>query len=283
MNLFQFVLTFALLVISRVITFPIEDQSNSTEQLFATDQDIVECNATRTGSTSQCACSVINRTFVLCCEPANSTNLCLDDEQADNFDAIQSVSIIYSPMTSLVITQDIWTRIGVKDISSLRQFRVSNTSLTELQVCKNKIISDIPSPDKIRSQQIRRLKRFVTSRKQDDSGNKLLTNENASNEIGRYSRVKSEELYFCEDFVRLNRFDVNGNQMRHLHSMNMPNLDRLFIGGKTLNWSAEIRSPNLNFIFGPNIRSGVANLLGWPDKILNKKSRRIKGILANRC
>ena len=232
MNLFQFALTFALLEISRVITFPIEDQSNSTEQLFTTDQDILECNATRTGLYSQCACSVINRTFVLCCEPANSTNLCIDNEEADNFDAILSVSIIYSPMTSLVITQDIWTRMGVKDISKLKQFRVSNTSLTELQVCKNKIVSDIPSPDNIRSEQIRRLKRFVSSQKQDDSANKLLTNQNFSNEIEKYSRVENEELYFCEDFARLNRFDVNGNQMRHLHNMNMPNLGRLFIGGK---------------------------------------------------
>ncbi len=178
---------------------------------------------------SQCACTVVNGTSVLCCNPTNSSNLCID--QADIFEPISSVSIIFTAMTKLSLTEDVWPRLGVKDISQLIHLRIGNSSIEKLNICQNRFDPVIVGSVQIPSDSIRRSKRFISqqlNKSLNDHSNGVKMNEDESN------KNNEEETFFnCEDFVSLNKLDVSGNQLKLLNKMNFPNLKQLHISGKT--------------------------------------------------
>ena len=112
----------------------------------------------------QCACNVVNGTSVLCCNPINSSNLCIESAgQADIFEPITSVSIVFSAMTKLSLSEDVWPRLGVKDISQLIHLRIGNSSIEKLNICQNRFDPVILGSVQIPSDTIQRSRRFIST------------------------------------------------------------------------------------------------------------------------
>jgi hypothetical protein len=134
-------------------------------------------------------------------------------------------------MTKLSLTEDVWPRLGVKDISQLIHLRIGNSSIEKLNICQNRFDPVIVGSVQIPSDSIRRSKRFISqqlNKSLNDHSNGVKMNEDESN------KNNEEETFFnCEDFVSLNKLDVSGNQLKLLNKMNFPNLKQLHISGKT--------------------------------------------------
>ncbi len=127
-------------------------------------------------------------------------------------------------MTKLSLSEDVWSRLGVQDISQLIHLRIGNSSIEKLNICQNRFDPVISGSD-----EIRRSRRFI-SQEMSKSLNDLSNGVKVSDEV---SNNQTETFFNCEDFASLNRLDVSGNQLKLLHKMNFPNLKHLRISGKT--------------------------------------------------
>jgi hypothetical protein len=165
---------------------------------------------------------IADKLSVLCCYPTNVSSLCIGDG-SEVAEPISAVSIIFSPMTSLTMTENVWKNLGVKNVSKLRYLRLSNSSFGELKICRNELDPKIPRSNEIKDQKLerRRLTRFVSSQ----SGKSL---------NGQLENDKTEtEIFDCEEFVGLKRLDISGNQLKLLDDMKLPKLKTFQISGQT--------------------------------------------------
>ncbi len=128
-------------------------------------------------------------------------------------------------MTKLSFSEDVWSRLGVQDISQLIHLRIANSSIEKLNICQNRF-----DPVTSGSDEIQRSRRFI-SQQMSKSLNEHSNGVKVSDEV---SNNQSETFFNCEDFASLNRLDVSGNQLKLLHKMNFPNLKHLRISGKTI-------------------------------------------------
>ena len=131
-------------------------------------------------------------------------------------------------MTKISLSEDVWPRLGVKDISQLIHLRIGNSSIERLNICQNRFDPVILGSVQIPSDRIQRSRRFISqqlNKSLNDHSNVVKTSEDELNE--------NETFFNCEDFVALSRLDVSGNQLKVLHKMNFPNLKQLHISGKT--------------------------------------------------
>jgi len=170
---------------------------------------------------------IADKLSVLCCYPTNVSSLCIGDG-SEVVEPISAVSIIFSPMTSLTLTENVWKNLGVKNVSKLRYLRLSNSSFGELKICRNQLDPKIPRSNEIKDQKLerRRLTRFVSSQS-GKSLNGQLENDKTETQDER------EEIFDCEEFVGLKRLDISGNQLKLLDDMKLPKLKTFQISGQT--------------------------------------------------
>ena len=164
-----------------------------------------------------------HRSSVVCCSPANVTQLCIEDDVTE---PITSVSIVFSPMTRITMTSSVWRNLGVSDVSAIERIRVSNSSFNSLYICRNMADREAPRSDELKDRRSAgRPKRYVTVSPARYE-NSLMTTESPAAWSEEFL-----ELIVCEDFVELKEVDISGNHLKVVREMLLPNLQKLHIAG----------------------------------------------------